>query len=382
MTETTIIPIVDLNSQYLRLKQEIEPAVLQVLEKGNFIQGKEVQDFAAALSVFTGSEFTIPCANGTDALQLAYMALDLKPGDEILVPSFNYVAAAEAAVLLGLKPVFCEVDQGTFNLDPEKLGAHIGPKTKAIVAVHLFGQACPMEKLVSICESHKLYLIEDNAQAIGAEIRDCKFAGRKLGTIGDVGTTSFFPSKNLGAMGDGGALFCQDPELAAKIRMIANHGQKVKYQYEAIGANSRLDTVQAAILLVKLRHLPAFTKARQEAAIRYDETLAELNGVSVPERAVNSTHVFHQYTLTFQDPDLRNQVKDVLHQEGIQTMIYYPKPLHLHQAYFSFGQGKGSLPVSEWLSERVLSLPMHTELSPDQQKRIVGSIREFIAKNT
>jgi UDP-2-acetamido-2-deoxy-ribo-hexuluronate aminotransferase len=350
------------------------------MEAGNFIQGKEVQDFASALSEYTGSAFTIPCANGTDALQLAYMALDLKPGDEILVPSFNYVAAAEAAVLLGIHPVFCDVEQGSFNLDPTKLEEKIGPKTKAIVAVHLFGQGCALEQLMAICNRHGLYLIEDNAQAIGAEMSSGTYAGKKLGTIGTIGTTSFFPSKNLGAMGDGGAVFCQDASLAAKIKMAANHGQRVKYQYETIGVNSRLDTIQAAILQVKLRHLPAFTAARQEAANVYDILLADLPGVLLPERVGYSSHVFHQYTLTFLEPLVRDKVKEGLEKRGIQSMIYYPKPLHLHSAYLRFSPELWALPVSEWLSQRVLSLPMHTELSREIQERIVGGIVESIAE--
>lgn len=365
MTTTRNLPIVDLNTQYQRLKPEIQEAIQEVLEQGNFINGKQVSDFMQELAHWTGSAFCIPCANGTDALQLAYMALDLKPGDEVLIPAFNYVAAAEAAALLNLVPVFCEVDPETFNLNPESARQMIGPKTRALVAVHLFGQGCDMEPIVDLCKEKGLFLIEDNAQAIGAQAIGGRFDGKFLGTIGHIGTTSFFPSKNLGCMGDGGALFCQDEALAKKIRMLANHGQMVKYQYDFVGINSRLDTLQAAILRVKLRHLDSFIEARRKAAHWYDSQLAGLKGISIPTRSANSSHVFHQYTLKFENGIRREEVRKALAEKGIQTMVYYPKALHLHSVYKSGRVPATGLPISESLCERVLSLPMHTELTEE-----------------
>jgi dTDP-4-amino-4,6-dideoxygalactose transaminase len=367
------IQIVDLQSQYQRLKSEIDPAVHEVLTDGNFINGKQVAQFADELSAYTGSRFTIPCANGTDALQLAYMALDLKAGDEIIIPAFNYVAAAEAACLLGLSVVFTDVDPMSFNIDPAAIESKITPATKAIVAVHLFGQGCEMEAIFSICEKYNLFLIEDNAQAIGAEMTQGKFAGKKLGTIGHIGTTSFFPSKNLGCMGDGGALFCQDEVLAARIKMMANHGQKVKYHYDYVGINSRLDTIQAAILRVKLGHLDEFTKARQNAASAYTGILNKKNGITPPAISTFSTHVFHQYTILFENNETRNRVKTQLQEAGIQSMIYYPSSLHLQRAYAGTYLPEGSFPVSENLCRRVLSLPMHSEMT--------NELVEFICSN-
>jgi UDP-2-acetamido-2-deoxy-ribo-hexuluronate aminotransferase len=373
---TTIkpIPIVDLQGQYHRLKSEIDPAIQEVLTDGNFINGKQVSLFADELSKYTGSLFTIPCANGTDALQLAYMALDLQPGDEIIIPAFNYVAAAEAARLLGLNVVFSDVDSVSFNIDPSAIESKITTATKAVVAVHLFGQGCDMEAITSICEKHNLFLIEDNAQAIGAEITQGKFAGMKLGTIGRIGTTSFFPSKNLGCMGDGGALFCQDEELASRIKMIANHGQKVKYKYEFVGINSRLDTIQAAILRVKLNHLDEFTTARQNAAAAYTRILKERVGITTPAISQFSTHVFHQYTIRFENLETRNQVKARLQENDIQSMIYYPSSLHLQKAYAGTHLPAGSFPVSESLCERVLSLPMHSEMTNELVEFICSKI--------
>jgi dTDP-4-amino-4,6-dideoxygalactose transaminase len=374
LTTTRNLPIVDLNTQYQRLKPEIQAAINEVLEQGNFINGKQVPDFMQELAAWSGSAFCIPCANGTDALQLAYMALDLKPGDEVLIPAFNYVAAAEAAVLLNLVPVFCEVDPHTFNLDPESARQMIGPKTKALVAVHLFGQGCHMDPIVALCKEKGLFLIEDNAQAIGAKAIGGAFDGKCLGTIGDIGTTSFFPSKNLGCMGDGGALFCQDEVLAKKIKMLANHGQMVKYQYDFVGINSRLDTVQAAILRVKLGHLDSFIEARRKAASWYDTHLASLSGLSVPVRASWSSHVFHQYTLTFDEADRREIVRKALAEKGIQTMVYYPKALHLHSVYRNGRVPESGLSISEGLCDRVLSLPMHTELDEEMLAYICQSI--------
>lgn len=355
--------MVDLKGQYARYKTEIDLAIREVLEEGNFINGHQVARFSQELAAYLGSRFVIPCANGTDALQLAYMTLNLQPGDEIVVPAFNYVAAAEAAVLLGLVPVFADVDPETFNLDPAAAAAAIGPKTRAVVAVHLFGQACDMEALDAVCRKAGVYLIEDNAQAIGAEITSGKFAGKKLGTIGLIGTTSFFPSKNLGCMGDGGALFCQDEELAVRIRMMSNHGQKLRYQYDAIGINSRLDTLQAAVLSLKLKYLNDFNATRQMAAAVYNRAFEGHSSIEAPQTAVFSSHVFHQYTLRFPDLLQRDAARKKLTDAGIQNMIYYPKPLHLHPAYASDRFPAGSFPVSESLASRVLSLPIHSEMT-------------------
>jgi dTDP-4-amino-4,6-dideoxygalactose transaminase len=371
-TPALLHQMVDLKGQYTRYKSEFDLAIQEVMDEGNFINGKQVGQFSQQLAAYLGSHFVIPCANGTDALQLAYMALNLRPGDEVIVPAFNYVAAAEAAVLLGLKPVFADVEPGTFNLDPESARAAIGPKTKALVAVHLFGQGCNLELLDEICREAGIHLIEDNAQAIGAEITSGKFAGKKLGTIGIVGTTSFFPSKNLGCMGDGGALFCQDEELASRIRMMANHGQKVRYQYDEIGINSRLDTIQAAVLSVKLKYLDEFNRVRQEAAAVYNRELQYNPAVQVPVQAQWSSHVYHQYTLTFQDQAARDEARKKLTDAGVQSMIYYPRPLHLHPAYLSPDVPEGSFPVSEALSSRVLSLPVHSEMTADLAVRIAG----------
>jgi len=374
LTTSNSIQIVDLQNQYNRLKPEIDKAIEEVLTEGNFINGKQVSLFTEELSSYLGSNHTIACANGTDALQLAYMALELQPGDEIIIPAFNYVAAAEAARLLGLKVVFADVDPISFNLDPLDLEAKISPATKAVVAVHLFGQACDLERISEICKTNHLFLIEDNAQAIGAEITEGKYQGKKLGTIGIIGTTSFFPSKNLGCMGDGGALFCQDPELATRIRMLANHGQKTKYQYDYIGINSRLDTLQAAILRVKLRHLDSFTATRQAAARGYSQNLNKIDGITTPEISRFSTHVFHQYTIQFQNEAIRNRVKQNLNESGIQSMIYYPGCLHIQKAYASKAVPKGSFPVSEHLCERVLSLPIHSETNAELVSYICSKI--------
>ncbi len=367
--------MVDLKGQYSRYKTEFDQAIREVLEEGNFINGRQVAEFSQSLATWLGCRFVIPCANGTDALQLAYMALDLKPGDEIVVPAFNYVAAAEAAVLLGLVPVFADVDPHTFNLDPASARAAIGPKTKAVVAVHLFGQGCDLEALDALCREKGIFLIEDNAQAIGAEITLGKFAGKKLGTVGDIGTTSFFPSKNLGCMGDGGALFCQEEELAKRIRMMANHGQQVRYQYDAIGINSRLDTLQAAVLGVKLKYLDEFNKTRQQAAMVYNKELSALTGVQTPSIAPWSSHVFHQYTLSFSDQIARDQARQQLSLAGIQSMIYYPRPLHLHPAYLSERFPEGSFPVSERLSASVLSLPVHSEMTTELAVEIASHLK-------
>lgn len=366
--------MVDLKGQYRRLKQELDSGIQGVLDEGNFINGHQVSDFCHALGNWLGSGFVLPCANGTDALQLAYMSLGLQPGDEVIVPAFNYVAAAEAAVLLGLVPVFADSDARSFNLDPEAARKAIGPRTKALVAVHLFGQACDMEALEALCREKGIFLIEDNAQAIGAGITSGRFAGKKLGTIGIIGTTSFFPSKNLGCMGDGGAVFCQDEALAKRLRMLANHGQEIRYQYNAVGINSRLDTLQAVVLAAKLPHLQEFNDTRLAAAGVYDEKLGASAEITIPFRAPWSSHVFHQYTLRFTSSQIRDRIRTALAEKGVQSMVYYPRPLHLHPAYASGRFSPGSFPVAEKLADQVLSLPIHSEMTKEIASEIAGLI--------
>ena len=370
--------IVDLQAQYQRLKKEIDPAIQEVLDASNFINGEQVKKFASGLAGFLDCKHVIPCANGTDALQIAFMALGLQHGDEVIVPAFNYVAAAETAALLQLKPVFVDADPETFNIDASLIEKTISPKTKAIVPVHLFGQTCDMEAIMAIAEKHNLYVVEDNAQAIGAKITTGKYAGKMLGTIGHIGTTSFFPSKNLGCMGDGGAVYTNDSAIAAVVQKIANHGQKQKYDYEIVGTNSRLDTLQAAILNVKLNHLEEFTAARQKAAATYDELLSQIEGIEIPERASNSTHVFHQYTIKLESEEKRNVLKCQLFENGVQAMIYYPQSLHLQKAYSYLGYAQGDFPVSNVLCQRVLSLPMHSELKAEDVVEICKIIKEGV----
>ena len=371
------IKMADLHRQYLRIKTEVDEAIQDVLLSTAFIQGPQVKAFADALAAYTGAGAVIPCANGTDALQIAMMALELKPGDEVIVPVHTYVATAEVIALLGLTPVFVDVDPKTFNIDLTAIESKITPKTAAIVPVHLYGQCADMEPLLKIASRHKIHIIEDAAQALGAAYTFGDGTVRKAGTMGVIGTTSFFPSKNLGCYGDGGAIFTNDPVLAEKIRMIANHGQKVKYHHEIIGVNSRLDTMQAAILNVKLQYIDEYTQRRNDAAAYYDRELAGLDGLVVPFRSANSTHVFHQYTLKINRN--RDAFKKHLEENGIPTMIYYPVPLHLQKAYRREGTGEGSFPVTEELSRCVISLPIHTEMTEDQLAYICDTIKKFPA---
>ena len=371
------VQILDLQSVYTLLKPELDAAVHRVMASGNYIGGEEVKSLRSALSAYLGGVHVVTCANGTDALQIAYMALGLQAGDQIVIPSFNYVAAAEAAALLSLEPVFVDVDKNTFNLDASQLETALMNGAKAVVAVHLFGQAVDMEAVMAISEKYNVPVIEDNAQAIGAEIVHGKYAGKKLGTIGAIGTTSFFPSKNLGCMGDGGALFTNDTALLAQIEMIANHGQKVKYKYEMIGVNSRLDAIQAAILGVKLPHLDQFIQRRQAAATFYDQALAHLPWLKTPARLPSSTHVFHQYCIQVDSTQTRDGLKAWLASAGIQSMIYYPKALHLNDAYLFLGYAAGDFPVSEDLTGKVLALPMHSELTPEALSFVAESISTF-----
>lgn len=366
--------MVDLHGQYLRIKPEIDEAIQQVLTSTAFIQGPQVSSFAKALGNYIQCDAVIPCANGTDALQIAMMALDLKPGDEVIVPVHTYVATAEVIALLNLTPVFVDVDEQTFNLDVSQLEKSITPATKAIVPVHLYGQCANMEEILSIAKRHDLFVIEDVAQALGAKYKFSNGTSRFAGTMGTIGTTSFFPSKNLGCYGDGGAIFTNDPELGEKIRVIANHGQKKKYYHDTIGVNSRLDTLQAAILEVKLKYLDDYAQKRNEVALKYDHALKNTPGVKIPFRDHSSTHVFHQYTLRV---DRRNELKNFLEQNRIPTMIYYPVPLHLQKAYKRPGFDRGSFPVTEKLSDTVISLPIHTEMKEEELLYITETINRF-----
>ncbi len=368
--------MVDLHTQYQSIKDEIDQAIQEVLNSTSFIQGEQVQDFARLLGRYNEVDYVVPCANGTDALQIAMMALDYKPGDEIILPVHTYVATAEVIALLGLTPVFTEVDGYTFNIDVNQIENKITHRTRAIVPVHLYGQCADMEPLLNIAKQHWLDVIEDTAQALGAIYTFSNGKQMRAGTMGTIGTTSFFPSKNLGCYGDGGALFTRDEQLAKKIKMIANHGQSVKYQHDIIGVNSRLDTLQAAILKIKLQYLDQYTEARNKVADLYNEQLKNIKGLQTPARAKNSTHVFHQYTLKINEGK-RDVLKKYLEDKGVPTMIYYPIPLHLQKAYIKEGFGPGSFPLTESLSKEVLSLPIHTEMKEEQLNYIVNSIKEF-----
>lgn len=370
------IKMVDLYSQYQRIKPEIDAAMQQVLESTAFIQGPAVEEFSQALSAYTGAKYVIACANGTDALQVAMMALDFKPGDEIILPVHTYVATAEVIALLGLTPVFIDVCPDSFNIDASQLREKITNRTVAIVPVHLYGQCADMESILEIARDFNLHVIEDAAQALGAEYIFRDGTKRKAGTISEIGTTSFFPSKNLGCFGDGGAIFTNDPALAEKIRMITNHGQRKKYFHEVIGINSRLDTLQAAILNVKLKYLDEYSKKRAEVAAFYDRHLGMLSEIVIPSRSMFSTHVFNQYTIKVKLGH-RDALKKHLEERGVPTMIYYPLPLHLQQAYQTPKAGEGSFPVAERLSNVVISLPIHTEMTLDQLEFICEHIKDF-----
>ncbi len=375
------MPMVDLIGQYNKIKQEIDQAIHDVVVSSAYINGTDVKEFAKELENYLGAKHVIPCANGTDALQIAMMALDFKPGDEIITASFTYVATAEVIALLQLKPVLVDVDPETFTIDCDAIERAITPKTVAIVPVHLFGQCADMERVMEIARKHKLHVIEDTAQAIGAEYTMKDGSVKKAGTIGTIGTTSFFPSKNLGCMGDGGAIFTQDDALAQRIRMIANHGQSVQYHHDEIGVNSRLDTMQAAILRVKLRHLNEYCTARQGAAAHYDQAFAGHPKVKTPARMTGSTHVFHQYTLVLKGVS-RTGLREHLEKKGIPSMIYYPIPLHMQKAYTDSRYKQGDFPVTEELCANVISLPMHTEMSKADLEYISNSVLEFLNSAT
>ena len=350
-----------------------------MLEKTNFIKGEEVSLFETELAHWVNVKHVISCGNGTDALQLAFMALDLKPGDEILVPTFTYVATAEVIALLGLIPIFVDVEIGTFGIDLDQAAQVVTQRTKAIVPVHLFGQCANMEALMEFAQKHKLFVVEDTAQAIGAAYTFSDGEVRYAGTIGHIGTTSFFPSKNLGCYGDGGALFTNDDALAERLKAIANHGQYKKYYHSLVGVNSRLDTLQAAILRAKLPHLKRYCEARGAAAEFYDKAFANLSAVQTPVRDPNSTHVFHQYTLRVMAPYSREELKKYLAEKGIPSMVYYPLPLHHQEAYKHYTPNGIDYPISVKLCEEVLSLPMHTELTEEELNYIAHSLTEFFS---
>lgn len=378
------IQMVDTKTQYHKIKSQVDQAVVDVMESTAFINGKPVRDFAAELSAYLDVAHTIPCANGTDALQIAMMALDLQPGDEVITPSFTYIATTEVIALLKLKPVFVEVDPKTFCIDPVSLEKVITPKTKAIVPVHLYGQAAPMEVIMAIADKYGLTVIEDNAQAIGSDYLFSDGSKKKTGTIGNIGATSFYPSKNLGAFGDGGAIFTNDAQLAEKMTMIANHGQTRRYYHDIVGCNSRLDTIQAAILSIKLKHLDEYIAARRKAADFYDKAFENNKKLKIPFRAGHSHHVFHQYTLQVDVPDdpggYRDGLNRFLADNQVPSMIYYPVPGHRQKMFGQFDVASKPMPVTDWLTQRVISLPMHTELDEEQLTYITTKVNEYTSK--
>jgi len=373
------LQMVDTKTQYHKIKTEVDAAVLNVLESSVFIGGKVVSTFGDNLAKYHGSKHCIPCANGTDALQMAMMALGLQPGDEVITPSFTYIATVEVTALLRLKPVFVEVDAKTFCIDPAAIEKAITPKTKAIVPVHLYGQAANMEAIMKIAAAHNLFVIEDNAQGIGNDFTFSDGTVKKTGNIGHIGCTSFYPSKNLGAYGDGGAMFTNDDDLANKLRMIASHGQSKRYYHDVVGCNSRLDAVQAAILDIKLRHLDEYIAARRKVADFYDKAFADNKKITTPFRDANNNHVFHQYTLLVEGVD-RDGLHQFLADSGVPSMIYYPVPAHKQKMFDAFGGSNYLLPITDWLTERVISLPIHTEMDEEQLSYIVNKVLEFVNK--
>lgn len=368
--------MVDLQTQYERLKSEIDAAVLDVMASTRFIGGPEVEGFKEELEAYLSVKHVIPCANGTDALQIAMMALGLKPGDEVVVPTFTYVATAEVIALLGLTPVMVDVDEETFCIDLDQVKEAVGPKTKAIVPVHLYGQCADMEGLMKLVEGTGVHVIEDNAQAIGSDYHFSDGRTVKSGTISTFGCTSFFPSKNLGCFGDGGALFTNDDDLARKAKMIASHGQSKQYVHDLVGCNSRLDAIQAAVLRIKLRHLDDFASRRRAVADKYDAAFASIEQITTPVRANRSEHVFHQYTLVLNGVD-RNGMKEFLAENDVPSMIYYPIPLHEQKAFANSDTDR-DFPVTKKLCSTVISLPIHTEMDEEQQNYIIEKVKEYI----
>jgi dTDP-4-amino-4,6-dideoxygalactose transaminase len=370
------IKMVDLQSQYLNIKEEIDDAISRVISSAAFIKGNEVGLFENELAEWLGARHVISCGNGTDALQVALMALDCEPGDEIITSNFTFIATAEVIALLKLKPVLADPDPVTFNITAEAIERAVTPKTKAIIPVHLFGQCSPMEEIMALAGERGIAVIEDTAQATGAEYRFSDGRRAMAGTMGEIGCTSFFPSKNLGCFGDGGALFTSDDNLAARIRSITNHGMTKRYYHDHVGINSRLDTIQAAILRVKLNYLDRYNRARQELASLYDNAFKDIDGIEIPGRNSRSTHIFHQYTIKT-DASLRDQLRDHLTRREIPSMIYYPVPLHRQKAYQWLGYNSSSFPVTEELTSRVLSLPMHTEMKSEEAGYIISEVTEF-----
>jgi len=372
------IKMVDLYNQYLEIKQEIDEAILSVIQKTSFVKGSEVTDFEKQLAEYLLVKNVIACGNGTDALQIALMALNLKPGDEIITTTFTFIATAEVIALLGLKPVLVDIDPHTFLIDVNQINAKITAKTKAIIPVHLFGQCADMESIMAIAQQHNLYVIEDVAQALGCEYYFSNGKKAKAGTIGHIGCTSFFPSKNLGCFGDGGALYTYDDNLAALIRSIANHGMTQRYYHDHIGVNSRLDSIQAAILSVKLKKLDQYHQKRQQAANYYDRELKSLSWLKIPKRVSHSNHIFHQYSILLKE-GLRDSFKEYMQEKNIPTMIYYPVPIHLQKAYEKFNFNTSDFKNATFVSQNIISLPMHTELSTEQLLYICQTIKDFKA---
>ncbi len=373
------IQMVDLKSQYEKIKSQVDQAINDVLSSTQFINGEHVKSFQNELAAYLNVKHVITCANGTDALQISMMALGLKPGDEIITPSFTYIATTEVIGLLGLKPVFVDCDPENFNISVDEVEKAITKKTKAIVPVHLFGQSSDMKSIMNLAKKYNLFVIEDNAQAIGSDYLGFD-QSQKTGTIGNIGCTSFFPSKNLGCFGDGGAMMTNDDELAKKLRMIANHGQSKRYYHDIVGCNSRLDNIQAAVLRIKLKELDQYIINRQKAANYYDENLKDLDQLTLPFRNLDSNHVFHQYTLKLDDSKVRDELIQYLSDKKIPAMVYYPVPAHRQKMFSKIPNSYGNMKVTNWLSSRVFSLPMHTELSILQQDYIIENISNFLNK--
>jgi len=371
------IQMVDLKSQYEKIKTEVNAGIQEVIDTTTFIKGGKVNDFQRDLEFYLNVKHVIPVGNGTDALQIALMALGLKPGDEVITPTFTFIATAEVVALLGLTPVVVDVDFDTFNISLESLKKAITPKTKAIVPVHLFGQNADMEGILALVKEHNLFLVEDACQSIGSVYTFSDGRQVQSGCMGDIGCTSFFPSKNLGCFGDGGAIFTNNDELAAKMRAISNHGMVVRYHHDMVGVNSRLDSIQAAVLEVKLKYLDQYSASRQAAAAYYNAAFSKTDKLIIPEKSIHSTHVFHQYTLKLNGINRYELIK-YLADKGIPAMVYYPVPLHLQKAYQDERYKAGDFPIAEKLSDCVVSLPMHTELSEEQLEYITKSVLEFV----
>lgn len=371
------IRMVDLRGQYIKIKSDIDNAIQNVIDSTAFINGSEVKEFQAKLEEYLGVRHVIPCANGTDALQVSMMALGLQPGDEVITSDFTFIATVEVIALLGLVPVLVDVKPDIFNIDPVEIEKAITPKTKAIVPVHLFGQCAGMSSILEIAKKHKLFVIEDAAQATGADYYFNNNQVKKAGTMGEIGCTSFFPSKNLGCYGDGGAILTNDDNLAEICRSVVNHGMKIRYYHDRIGVNSRLDTIQAAILKIKLNYLDEYNSARQKAASHYDKAFSNHQSIIIPFRDKHTSHIFHQYTLKLNGVN-RGGLIEHLKNKGIPSMIYYPVPLHMQKAFKDNPYPAGKFPVTEKLCASVLSLPMHTELDDEQLDYITSSVLEYV----